>query len=513
MATTEKREVKIITGETFKVIKSAVDKMVDFIRPTYGPAGNKVIVSKILNKMVIDDGVQIARDFELEDTAENAVVGVIRETAVKTNDRVGDGTTSSLIMLQGIMNEVQRRGRKDGRSIAIELRKGFEEAKDKLVKSARKISSLEELKKVAKVSFDDEKIADMIAGLYAKMGPDATITIDRSPTMETICETAEGITIDRGYVSPYMIVNPERMETVLEKPLILITDYRLTEAADIIPIMEKMAKLNKRELVIIAENIEGSALATAVVNKVQGKFFILAVNAPSGGDRKVMLEDMALMTGARMFTESKGDKLENVEVKDLGQATRFICRRNESIIVGPKGKKSEISDAINALKEAVKNEPDESKKKDLSRRISTMTNTVAVIKVGAPTENEQRALRYKVEDAVNAVKAAMKNGVVCGAGLSLARLKTSSPILNEALKYPFRQLKENMGIDMDIEEIGPGNALNVVTMKKGPYMDVGVMDPVDVLIAGVESAVSIASILVTSSGIIVETPKHVPIEQ
>lgn len=506
-------DITIVRERTFETIKSAVDKMIDLIRPTYGPASNKVIISKIPYKMVVDDGVQIARDFELPDPAENAVVNVIRETAVRTNDRVGDGTTSSLIMLQAIISEVARRGRKDGRSIELELRKGAQEVKEKLTRAAKKISTREELKKVALVSFDDEKVADIIADLYHKMGADATITIDRSPLMETTCETAQGITIKNGYVSPYMIANPERMETVLEKPYILITDYRLTEAADIIPIMEKMAAAKKTELVIISENIEGAALATAVVNKLQGKFFVLAVNAPASENRKVALEDMALLTGARMFSESKGDKIQEAELKDLGRATRFICRRTESVIVGPKGEKAIVGKAIAQLREFIHNEKDESKKREYLERLSAMTNNVAVIKVGAPTDNEQRALKYKVEDAVNAVRSAYKSGVVCGAGLSLARLKTSSPILNEALKQPVKQLKQNMGFDFDEQEMAADEAMNVVTGKTGKFMEVGVMDPVEVLIAGVESAVSIASILVTSSGIICETPKKPPMEQ
>lgn len=514
-------ELTIIQDKTFETISRAVDKMVNLIRPTYGPAGNKVIIKKVTHQMVIDDGVQIARDFELPDPAENAVVNVIREVAVKTNDRVGDGTTSSLIMLQAIFNEISRRSRKDGRSIALELKAGLEDVRTSLKKSARQIRTKDELVKVARISFDDAKIAEMIAELYVKMGADATITIDRSPTMDTTCEMSDGIKIDRGYLSQYMLTNPERMETVFEKPYILITDYRLTEMADVLPILNLMAKEGKQGLVIIAENIEQGALATLLINhpnifnnqtKKNGSILSVAINAPSGEQRKVMLEDIALMTGARFFTESKGDKIDDkITLADLGRAERFICRRDESIIVSPKGKKSDITKAINQLKEAASNEKDEKRKSELLRRVSTMTNTVAVIRVGAPTENEQRALKYKVEDAVNAVKVAYKGGVVCGSGLSLARLTTSSPILNQALKAPHRQLCDNMGLPETVD-LKSDEALNVVSGKKGKFMDVGVVDPVDVLIAGVESAVSIASLLVTSSGMIVESPKQPPME-
>lgn len=504
-------QITLVKERTFDTIHAAVNKMVDMIKPTYGPASNKVVISKQLYKMVVDDGVQIARDFELEDPAENAVVNVIREVAVKTNDRVGDGTTSSLIMLQAIINEIYRRGgHRNGHEVEKELKAAAQEVKGLLSKQAKNIKTKEELKKVARVSYDNEEIAEMIADLYWKMGPDATITIDKSTTRSTYVETAKGITINNGYLSPYMITNPERMEAVLENPYILLTDYRLTEANDILSIMNKLAAANIRELVVIAENMEQSALATAVLNKVQGKFCLIAINAPAE-NRKIALEDIALMTGAHLFTESKGDKLEEAEISDLGRATRFISKRTESVIVGPKGKKSDVNHALTQLKDAIANELDEVKKQELLRRLSFMKNTVAVIKVGASTENEQKALKYKVEDAVNAVKVAYKHGVVCGAGLSLARLKTSSPLLNEALKYPHRQLRQNMGLETE-SNLKEDQALNVVTGKVGKFMEVGVVDPVEVLIAGVESAVSIASILVTCSGMIIETPKSLKTE-
>ena len=506
-------KIDIVTDNTFKVMRSATNKMVDLIRPTFGPASNKVVISKPTHFMVVDDGVQIARDIELPDPKENAFVRVIRETAVKTNDRVGDGTTGALLMVQAIVNEVARRRKVDGRKVELELKRGLEEVQKHLKKSARQITTKEELKKVALISFDDEKIADMVADLYHKLGKDGTITIDKSPTMETTAELSEGTRLDHGYISPYMVNNPERMECVIENPYILLTDYRLMEATDILPIMEKLAAKGKRQLVIIAENVEGNALATLVLNlshvinpetRKPGTFQAVAVTAPSGDMRKQLLEDLAIITGGKMFTESKGDKLENAEVEDLGRAQRFICRRDESVIVKPKGKKEDIEAAVSALRTAIEGEQNERPKKELIRRLGMFTNSIAVIKVGAPTESEQKALKYKFEDAVNAAKEAYQSGVVCGAGLSLASVKTSSSILNEALKYPARQLRENMGLDEDINA-DVSHVTNVVTGKSGKFMDVGVVDPVNVLLAGVESAVSIASILLTSSGMIVES--------
>lgn len=501
-------------SEAFEIIKSAVDKMVNTIRPTFGPAGNKVIIDKLPYRMVMDDGVQIARDFELQDPKENAIVKIVREVAIRANDRAGDGTTGALIMLQAILNEVSRLPKINGRKIELQLKKGLSECIKTLRKSAKNIKTKEDLKKVALVSFDDEPIAEMIADLYFKLGKDALITIDKSPTMETIVDMSEGAKIKRGYISPYMITNPERMETVIENPYILITDYRLMEATDLIPIMDKMLAAGKNKLVIIAENIEERALSTIVINlshvinpqtNKTGPMQAVAINTPQGESAKVFLEDLSLLTGAIMLTHTKGDKLENAEMTHLGQCARFICRRDESIIVGPKGRKADIQKAVAQLRLAIETEKNESQKKGLIERLGLFTNTLAVIKVGAPTESAQKALKYKVEDAVNATKSAFESGVVCGGGRALSQIKTSSSILNEALKYPAKQLLENMDIDAEDLGLDDNHVMNVVTGKVGPFMSVGVVDPVDVLIAGVESAVSIASLLLTSSGMIVES--------
>lgn len=495
--------MKIIQKDSFDIIQRTVNKVVDLIRMTYGPASNKVVISKQLYKMVVDDGVQIARDIELDDEAENAIVQVIRETAVRTNDRVGDGTTSSLIMLQGIVNEVAKKANKNGRKIEKELKNGFEEAKEQLLRMAVPVKTRDELRKVARISFDDETISKIIADAWFELGKDGMVTVDRSPTMETYADITEGVSLNRGYLSPYMITNPSRMESVIEKPYILLTDYRLTEAQDIVPAMNALMQKGITNLVVIADNMEQSALATAIVNKMQGRFNVVAINIPSGDNKAVLLEDLAIMTGAKVFSEAKGDKLENIKIEDFGRAERFIAKRDSSVIISPKGKKTNVRSAIDSLRAAANTTKDETERKEIEKRLARFANKVAVIRVGAATENEEKALKYKVEDAVNATQAAFKGGVVCGAGLSLYRLVTSSTILNEALKMPFKQLKDNMGIE-EHKSLGENDAINAVTGRVGNYMEVGVIDPVDVLIAGIESAVSIASLLVTTSGIIVE---------
>jgi chaperonin GroEL len=501
-------QVTIVQKNTFDVIRSAVNKTVDLIKPTFGPASNKVIISKVTHGFVVDDGVQIARDLELDDPVENAVMKVVRETAIKTNDRVGDGTTGALIILQAIIEEIAKLGKFDGRKIEKELKQGLEECKAQLKQQAKPVKTFEDLLKVARVSFDDEKMAKLIADSWFKLGKDGVLTVDKSGTMETFTELTEGITINRGYISPYMITDGQRMEGVIEKPYILFTDYRLTEVNDVIGIMNELVKKNILSLVIIADNVEQNALSTLIVNKIQGKFNAIAINPPSGENRVDILEDMALMTGGKVFSEKKGDKLDTITIADLGRAERFITRRSESFIIGPKGKKVEVQNIIADLNLAIMAAKNEPERNNLKRRLARFKNKVGVVKVGAATENEVNALKYKIDDAVNATQAAFKGGVVKGGGLALAGLKTSSEILNNALQVPFRQLKINVGLDTH-RSLKVDEAINVVTNEIGNWMKVGVMDPVDVLLAQVESAVSIAALLLTTSGMIVEQPKHI----
>jgi len=498
--------IKIIQRDTLDIIKSAIDKAVNLIKYTYGPSSNKVIISKVLNKMTVDDGVQIARDLELDDPAENAVWNEAKHTAIRTNDRVGDGTTGALILLQAIIKEATKTFNVNGRKIEKELKKAVVEAKDQLLKMASPIKTLADLEKVARISFDDENISKTIAGAWHQLGKDGVLTVDRSGTMETFADITEGIKIDRGYVSPYMVTN-ERMEGIIEKSHILITDYRLTETKDVLDIMTKLANDKITNLVIIAENIEQHALSTVIGNKMQGKFNTIVVNAPfSGPERTVFLEDLAMMTGAKFFSESKGDKIELAEIKDLGRADRFISKKDTSVVIGPRGNKQEIKKVISELAVLISTNQNAKERLELQKRLARLNGKIGVIKVGGSTESEERATRYKVDDAIHAIHSAFKGGVVPGAGLALASLETSSEILNAALKAPFKQLKENVGIETH-EIIKKGNAINVVTGKIGKFTEVGVMDPVEVLIAGIESAVSIASILLTASGMIVEEPE------
>lgn len=500
--------IKIIQKETQSIIKSAIDKAVNLIKYTYGPSSNKVIISKVLNKLTVDDGVQIARDLELEDPAENAVWTEAKHTAIRTNDRVGDGTTGALIMLQAIVEEASKKMNPNGRKIEQELKKGVVEAKEQLLAMAHPIKTLADLEKVARISFDDENISKIIAKAWQTLGQDGVLTVDRSGTMETYADLADGIRIARGYISPLMVTN-EKQEALIEKPYILLTDYRLTETNDVLNIMSELVKKNIVSLVIISDNVEQSALSTLNINIFQGKFLTVAINAPyQGPERTAFLSDLAVMTGAKFFSMEKGDKLEKATIEDLGRAERFICHKDKSVIIGPKGKKTAITDLIAGINSSINTAGNEYEKKGAQARLARITGKIGVIKVGAATSGEEKTLQYKVDDAINAVHSAFKGGVVAGGGVALSSLKTSSPILNAALQAPFNQLKENVGLESH-QALKKDEAINVVTGEVGNFIKVGVMDPVDVLIAGVESAVSIASLLLTASGMIVEPPQKI----
>lgn len=481
--------VKIIHKDTFDVKMAAVNKLVDFVAPTFGPSGNKVIIDKQIYKMVVDDGVQIARDFELEDDGENAVLRVIKETAIKTNDRVGDGTTGSMIMLRAIMQEISNIhiSQRNGRKISAELKIAAEEAKAQLLQMAKPISSQEDIEKVARISFDSPEIAKMISEILVKLGKEGVIEIENSNTLETLLEHSDGVEIKAGSLSPYLTKDPMRMDATIENPYILVTSYRVTEANDVLPIMEKLVKIGKRDLILIADNVEGYALQTLIANTMQGKFQGIAIAIPQGPHKKEFLEDIALLTGTSVFGEDDGTKLDSVIPEQLGRADKVVVRRGKTVIYGSKGDKEKVEAVKGKLRAELEKPLRESEKLEFETRLARLGNGVAVIKVGAPTEAETKALKYKVEDAVNATKSALSGGVVTGAGLSLSNLVTSSEILNEALEYPHRQLKENLGLS-EKEEIDTTD----------------VIDPVEVLIASIDSAVSIASLLVTTHGILVE---------
>lgn len=453
--------MKIIQENVFEVILSAVDKLVSLVKPTYGPSGNKVIIGKGYGVSVLDDGVQIAKDLELEDEAENYVLKIIREVAVKTNERVGDGTTSSLILLQAILKEAAK-SKLSKRDIVDELNKGLVEAIEQIRDKSKDIKTKADLEKVARISFNNAEVAKLLSEIIFEIGEDGLIDVVSSQGASVESEIVAGFKLDNGYVSPYMANDGGKC--VIEDAVILVTEQSFHHNQQIVPVMEMVLKDGKSNLVIFCKDFTGEALSTSIINKLKGGFRTLAIKTQS-------LEDIALLTGASVVL------LDNkITDTDFGYAKKVVSQIEDTVIIGGKGDKEEIASTIEELKKVESN----------ARRVANLTSSVAVIKVGAKTESEAKALQFKVEDAANAVKVAYKGGVVAGAGVALAGVKTSSDMLNHALKYPKLQLEENMGEFSMTEDI---------------------IDPTEVVIAGVESAVSIACLLLKTTGIIYDVPK------
>lgn len=442
-------------------ILSAVDKLVSLVKPTFGPSGNKVIIGKGFGVSVLDDGVQIAKDLELEDEAEDYVLKLIKEVAIKTNDRVGDGTTGSLLMLQALLKEAKASGL-TARDVVKDLAKGLEEAVGQIKEQSRDIKTKKDLERVARISFDNPEIAKLLSEIIFKLGKDGLINVQGSQGASIESEIVAGFKVNDGYVSPYMANEGEKC--VIEDAVVLVTDKAFYNNQEIVPVMEKVLKSGKTNFVIFCKDFSGEALSTVILNKLQGKFNCLVINAQGA-----VLDDIALLTGANhVLSEGK------IELTDMGSAKKIVSRLEDTVIINGGGNKKKIAETIEELKKDETN----------AGRVANLTNSVAIIRVGAKTESEAKALQFKVEDASNAVKVAYQGGVVAGAGTTLASLKTSSEILNKALKYPYNQLVENLGAVLMTEDV---------------------VDPTEVVIAGIESAVSIASLLITTTGIIFDT--------
>ena len=475
--------------EVQEIIHSATNKMVNFISPTYGPASNKIIIQKSRQVEAIDDGVETARNFELMDECENSIIQIIREVAMKTNSRVGDGTTSSLIMLQALMKELKE-DKRTSREVVVELKAGFEDFKKQITNKARQITTEEDLKQVAYISFNNEKMAEIIAKIFFQLGHDGIVTIEESRSMETSYNVVEGLQFPKGFASAYFINQPERAECVIENPYILVTDKEIYDVNDLVPLLDKALKAGKQVL-ILADDIRGEALGALVITFLKKGYLCPAVKAPYyANDKYEFLMDVAELTGANFVVANVNKELKDLELEDLGQAERVVITKESTTIIGGKGKN--LEEYLMKMKAIIESTESDLRRDKMKERLAKLTSGVAVIKVGGATENEMRALRYKVEDAVNATRVAFKEGVVKGAGITLSEIETSSPILNKALKVPHETLLVNLEVD------------------SLPIGD-DIVDPVAVLIAGVESAISIVNLLITTKGVLVD--KYEPDKQ
>ncbi len=529
---------QILYGEEVKKkLQKGVDTVANAVKVTLGPRGRNVALDKGFGGPTItNDGVSIAKEITLKDKFENMGAEIVKEVANKTNELAGDGTTTATVLTQALITEGLRQTTMGLNSMAV--RTGMEHAAVDVVAALRsmatQITSVDEIKQVATISAESAELGEKIAETIDKVGKDGVVTVEESQVFGIETELTEGMQFDRGYVSPYMVTNPERMEAAYKNAHILITDKKISSVQEILPLLEKIAQTGKKELVIIADDVEGEALATFVVNKLKGGFSVLAVKAPGYGDRKKeVLADIAVTTGAQVISEDIGLKLETAELAQLGKADRVVSTKDNTVIVGGAGTKEAIADRVKALKAQLESTTSKFDKEKIEERIAKLTGGVAVIRVGAATETEMKYLKLKIEDAVNATKAAIEEGIVPGGGTSLARASAivgkemlakkdlsaeelgGYNIVLRALEVPLRQIADNTGkidgaVVVDKVKAAGGNAgydaakgEMVVDMIKA-----GIIDPVKVERAAVQHAVSAASILLTTECAIADEPEE-----
>lgn len=529
---------QVIFGEDVKKkLQRGVDTVANAVKVTLGPRGRNVILDKGYGVPTItNDGVSIARDITLKDRFENMGAEIIKEVANKTNELAGDGTTTATVLTQALVNEGLKQTTMGLNSMAV--RTGMEHASADVVEALRKlatpITSVDEIKQVATISAESAELGEKIALTIDKVGKDGVVTVEESQSFGIETEFTEGMEFDKGYVSPYMVTNPERMESEYKNAHILITDKKIVSIQEILPLLEKIAQTGRKELVIIADDVEGEALATFVVNKLKGGFSVLAVKAPGYGDRKKeILADIAVTTGGQVISEEVGLKLENTELSQLGQADRVVATKDKTTIVGGAGDKAQIAERVKALKAQVEATSSKFDKEKLEERVAKLSGGVAVIKVGAATETEMKYLKLKIEDAVNATKAAIEEGIVPGGGTSLARaaamvetevLKDKNltaeemvgyNIVLKALVMPLRQIADNTGkIDgaVVVEKVKAAGGNAGYDAAKGVMVEdmikAGIIDPVKVERAGVQHAVSAAGILLTTECAVADEPEE-----
>jgi chaperonin GroEL len=509
-------------------LKRGVDKLADAVKVTLGPRGKNVVLDKGFGTpQIVNDGVTIAKEIELEDKFENIGAELVKEVASKTNDVAGDGTTTATVLAQAIVTEGLKNVAAGANPILIKsgIEKGVKAIVEELQKMKQDISTKEERQQVASISANDPEIGRVIAEAMEEVGPEGVITVEESQTFGMQKEIVEGMQFDKGLLSSYMITNAERMEAVYEDPYILITDKKISALADILPLLEKLAQSGRKELVIIAEEVDGEALATLVVNKLRGTFNALAIKAPGFGDRrKEMLEDIAALTGGKVITEDLGLKIENTEVADLGQARRVVATKENTTIVDGRGDEEKIKARVSQIKKEIEATESEFDKEKLQERLAKLSGGVAVLKVGAATETEIKEKKLRIEDALAATKAAVAEGIVVGGGVALLRsskvlegVKTEDEeeigidILRRALLEPVRQIANNAGKNGDVvvEEVKrqPGNyGYNAVADKYEDLVEVGIIDPTKVTRTALQNAASIAAMLLTTEAVVTDLP-------
>src|SRR5512136_1579089 len=525
----------VFTDEARRSLKAGIDKMAMAVATTLGPKGRNVALDKKWGAPTIThDGVTVAKEIELEDPYENMGAQLLEEAASKTNDIAGDGTTTATVLAHMLVTE----GLKNVAAGAnpMLLKRGIEKATDAVAAAIKdmaiSISTKEEIANVASISAQDREIGELIAEVMDKVGKDGVITVEESKGLAFETEYVEGMQFDRGYISPYFITSPEAMEAQLANPYILITEKKISAAADIVPILEKLVQLGKRDVVLIAEDVDGEALATLVLNKLRGMFNCLAIKAPGFGDRrKAMLQDIAVLTGGSVISEELGRKLETTQISDLGQADKVLATKDNTTIVGGKGDASGIKGRIEQIRVEIENTTSDYDKEKLQERLARLAGGVAIIRVGAGTEVELKEKKHRVEDALSATRAAVEEGIVPGGEIcyinavaSLDKVKMDGEdetigvnIVRKALEAPIRKLAQNAGQDgaviienvrrMAKEQKNKNIGFDVLT---GEYIDMikdGVIDPLKVVRGALENAASIAAMILTTEALITDVPE------
>ena len=510
-----------------KALEGGVDAVANAVKVTLGPKGRYVVLDKRYGAPTItNDGVTIAREIELEDVFENQGAQLVREVATSTNDVAGDGTTTATVLAQAIVHAGLKNVAAGANPLA--LKRGIEKAVDEVVdninKQSKEIAGKDQIARVASISAADDEIGDVIADAIEKVGKDGVVNVEEGQTFGMDLEFTEGMQFDKGYISPYMVTDQERMEAVLEDPYILIANQKIGSARDLLPILEQTVQSGK-PLVIIAEDVEGESLATLVVNKLRGTFTGVAVKAPGFGDRrKRMLEDIAILTGGEVITEEMGLKLENTQLSQLGRARRVVVAKDTTTIIDGAGDAEAIKGRINQIKAEIETTDSDFDREKLQERLAKLAGGVAVVKVGAATETEMKEKKHRVEDALQATRAALEEGIVPGGGVALLQAadaikldayeddeRTGAHIVLRSLEEPLRQIAENAGLEgsvivADVRKAKKGFGLNAMTGEIVDLVAAGVIDPAMVARSALQNAASIAKNILTTEAIVAEIP-------
>ena len=511
-------------------LERGINQLADTVKITLGPKGRNVVLGKKFGApLITNDGVTIAKEIELEDAFENMGAQLVKEVATKTNDVAGDGTTTATLLAQALVREGLKNVAAGANPMIV--RKGIQKAVDaavaKLVETAKSVNGKDDIARVASVSAANEEIGELIADAMEKVTADGVITVEESKTANTYSEIVEGMQFDRGYITPYMVTDTDKMEAVLEDPFILITDKKITNIQEILPLLEQIVKTGKA-LLIIAEDVEGEALSTLIVNKLRGTFTCVPVKAPGFGDRrKEMLQDIAILTGGQVISEELGFELANASIDQLGTAKKVKIQKETTVIVDGAGSKEAIADRVNVIRKSIENTTSDFDREKLQERLAKLAGGVAVIKVGAATETEMKEMKLRIEDALAATKAAVEEGIIAGGGTSyidviptVAKLldetegdeKTGVQIVLKALEEPAWQIAKNAGLEgaviVDkVKSCAVGEGYNALTGVYGDMLAMGIVDPVKVTRSALQNAASVAAMVLTTESVVADKPE------